>query len=156
MQSFIPMMESVRDQFSITKSISTPPSKYHYEPYLALSGSNRQDVASSSSLQLTRFSVGAWFMTNKDYSATAYIINKGGFGSETTTRNMNYGIWMTNSEKIQAGFETSNGPNYFATSPASYNDGKWHYAVVTYGGSTVRLYVDGVQVSQLVNGQRYT
>ena len=56
---------------------------------------------------------------------------------------------MTSAEKIQAGFETSNGPNYFATSPASYNDGKWHYAVVTYGGSTVRLYVDGVQVSHL-------
>ena len=89
----------VRDQFSIAKSISTPSSKYHYEPYLALSGSNRQDVASSSSLQLTRFSVGAWFMTNKDYSATAYIINKGGFGSETATRNMNYGVWMTNSGK---------------------------------------------------------
>ena len=139
----------VRDQFSIAKSISTPSSKYHYEPYLALSGSNRQDVASSSSLQLTRFSVGAWFMTNKDYSSTAYIVNKGGFGSETAARNMNYGIWITNSEKIQAGFETSNGPNYFATSPASYNDGKWHYAVVTYGGSTVRLYVDGVQVSSL-------
>ena len=139
----------VRDQFSIGKLINTPSSKYHYEPYLALSGSNRQDVPSSSSLQLTRFSVGTWFMTNKDYSSTAYIINKGGFGSETTARNMNYGIWMTSAEKIQAGFETSNGPNYFATSPASYNDGKWHYAVVTYGGSTVRLYVDGVQVSSL-------
>jgi predicted phosphodiesterase len=139
----------VRDQFSIAKSIITLPSKYHYEPYLTLSGSNRQDVASSSSLQLTRFSVGAWFRTSQDYSSNAYIVNKGGFGAETTARNMNYGIWMTSAEKIQAGFETSTGPNYFATSPASYNDGKWHYAVVTYGGSTVRLYIDGVQVSSL-------
>ena len=135
----------IRDQFSIAKL----PSKYHYEPYLTLSGSNRQDVPSSSSLQLTRFSLGAWFMTNQDYSSNAYIVNKGGFGTESAGRNMNYGIWMSSAQRIQAGFETSTGPNYFATSPASYNDGQWHYAVVTYGGSTVRLYIDGVQVSSL-------
>jgi predicted phosphodiesterase len=139
----------VRDQFTIAKSTTTPSSKYHYEPYLTLSGSNRQDVPSSSSLQLTRFSVATWFMTNQDYSSNAYIVNKGGFGTETAGRNMNYGIWMTSTERIQAGFETSTGPNYFATSPASYNDGQWHYAVVTYGGSTVTLYIDGVRVSSL-------
>jgi hypothetical protein len=137
----------VRDQFSIAKSIAT--SKYHYEPYLTLSGTNYRDVPSTSSLQLSRFSVGTWFMTSRDYSSTSYIVNKGGIGTETTGRNMNYGIWMTSTERIQAGFETSTGPNYFATSPASYRDGKWHYAVVTYDGSTVRLYVDGVQVSSL-------
>jgi predicted phosphodiesterase len=125
-------------------------SVYHYEPYLTLSGSNRQDVASSSSLQLTAFSVATWFMTSQDYSTTAYIVNKGGSGTDTAGRNMNYGIWMTSAERIQAGFETGPGTNYFATSPASYNDGKWHYAVVTYDGSTAaRLYIDGVQVSSI-------
>ena len=34
----------------------------------------------------------------------------------------------------------------YITSPLSYNDGKWHYAVVTFGGTTIVLYVDGVQV----------
>jgi hypothetical protein len=28
----------------------------------------------------------------------------------------------------------------------TYNDGQWHYAVVTNDGSTVRLYIDGQQV----------
>jgi hypothetical protein len=98
----------VRDQFSIAKSIDTPlPSKYHYEPYLTLSGSNYQDIPSSSSLQLTRFSVAAWFMTSRDYSANAYIVNKGGSGSETAGQNMNFGIWMTSIESIQAGFEST-------------------------------------------------
>ena len=61
---------------------------------------------------------------------------------------MNYGIWMTSSEKIAAGFETSAGTDYTVTSPATYNDGKWHYAVATYdGSSTVRLYIDGQQVA---------
>ena len=60
---------------------------------------------------------------------------------------MNYGIWMNSAEKIKGGFETSSGTDYFVTSPASYSDNKWHYAVVTYGGSTVILYIDGVQVA---------
>ena len=36
----------------------------------------------------------------------------------------------------------------FVTSANTYNDGQWHYGVVTYDGtSTVRLYVDGVQIA---------
>jgi hypothetical protein len=64
---------------------------------------------------------------------------------------MNYGIWMTSAEKIKAGFETSSGADQFVTSPSTYNDGLWHYAVVTFGGTgtstTVVLYIDGVQVA---------
>jgi hypothetical protein len=133
---------------SATTSGSSNP--YHYEPYLVLTGTNRQDVASSSSLQLTAFSVASWFMTSQDYSGEAYIVNKGGSGVDTVGRNMNYGIWMTSAERIQAGFETGPGANFYAISPASYNDGQWHYAVVTYDGSAaLRLYIDGVQVSSI-------
>ena len=35
----------------------------------------------------------------------------------------------------------------YATSPQSYSDGKWHYVTVTYDGSDIFLYVDGVQVA---------
>jgi hypothetical protein len=125
-------------------------SVYHYEPYLTLTGSNRQDVPSSSSLQLTAFSVATWFMTSQNYSSTAFIVNKGGTGTDSVGRNMNYGIWMTSAERIQAGFESGAGADFYTTSPATYGDGQWHYAVVTYDGSTaVRLYIDGVQVSSL-------
>ena len=59
--------------------------------------------------------------------------------------NMNYGIWMNSAEKIQAGFETSTGADFFVTSPNTYNNDQWHYAVATYDGSaaTLRLYIDG-------------
>jgi hypothetical protein len=60
---------------------------------------------------------------------------------------MNYGIWITTAEKIQAGFETSSGADNFAISANSYSDGQWHYAVVTYDGSAIRLYIDGSQVA---------
>src|SRR4026208_2114820 len=99
------------------------------------------DVNSTSTAQLSKFSVAAWFKTSTDYNSNAFIVNKAG-----ASDNMNYGIWMTNAEKVGAGFETSSGNDIFATSPLSYSDGKWHYAVVTFDGTTITLYLDGLPV----------
>ena len=52
---------------------------------------------------------------------------------------------MTSTEKVKVGFETSTGADQYVTSLNSYNDGQWHYAVVTNDGTNVILYVDGVQ-----------
>ena len=71
------------------------------------------------------------------------IVNKGGIGSDSSGNNMNYGLWMTSTEKVQAGFETSSGSDRMVTSPNSYNNGQWHHGVVTFDGSILRLYVDG-------------
>ena len=98
------------------------------------------DVNDTSSV--SKFSVAAWFKTSNDYNSNAFIVNKAG-----DSGNMNYGIWMNSAEKIQAGFETSAGKPMYATSPLSYSDGNWHYAVVTYDGSAVNLYVDGMVVA---------
>jgi hypothetical protein len=98
------------------------------------------DVNNTSSV--SKFSVAAWFKTSNDYNSNAFIVNKAG-----DSGNMNYGIWMTSAEKIQAGFETSAGKPMYATSPLSYSDGQWHYAVVTYDGSVINLYVDGMMVA---------
>jgi hypothetical protein len=54
---------------------------------------------------------------------------------------------MTSAEQIKAGFETSTGADQFVTSPNTYSDGQWHYAVVTNNGANVILYIDGVQVA---------
>src|SRR6185503_2277013 len=119
---------------------------YQYAPGLVLSGSNYQDVASSSSLRPSQFSVAAWFKTSSNFGSDAFIVNKGGIGSDSSGQNLNYGIWMNSGEQVKAGFETSSGADQYVTSLNSYNDNQWHYAIVTYGGSTVILYVDGVQV----------
>jgi hypothetical protein len=100
------------------------------------------DVNSTSTTQLSKFSVAAWFKTSTDYNSNAFIVNKAG-----ASDNLNYGIWMTNAEKVRAGFETSSGIAIVATSPLSYSDGKWHYAVVTFDGTTVTLYLDGLPVA---------
>jgi len=120
---------------------------YHYAPGLALTGSNYQDVTSTNSLQLSQFSVAAWFKTSTNFASDAIIVNKGGVGSESAGQNMNYGIWMTKSEKIVAGFESTTAADRFVSSVKTYNDNQWHYVIVTYGGSNVILYIDGVRVA---------
>src|ERR1051325_833125 len=132
---------------SITVQQASQGGSYHYTPSLALTGSNYQDTASSSSLQLNQFSVAAWFKTSTNFGSDAYIVNKGGVGSDSAGQNLNYGIWMTSTEQIKAGFETSSGADQFVTSVNTYSDGQWHYVVVTNDGSTLKLYVDGVQVA---------
>jgi hypothetical protein len=136
---------STLDSFSITKTIGGG-GTYNYAPSFTATGSNYFDVASTPSLQLSQFSVAAWFKTSANFGSDSAIVNKGGFGSDSAGQNMNYGIWMNSAEQVKAGFETSSGGDRFVTSVNAYNDNQWHYAVVTNDGSTVRLYIDGVQV----------
>jgi hypothetical protein len=120
---------------------------YNYAPSLVLTGSNYDDTPDSASLRLNQFSVAAWFKTSSNFGSDAYIVNKGGVGSDSSGQNMNYGIWMNSAERIKAGFETGSGADQFVTSPSTYNDGQWHYAVVTNSGTDIVLYIDDVQVA---------
>src|SRR6185436_17813990 len=140
------ILSSSQINFNSVNLANAQSGSYHYSPGFTATGSSFFDVASMSSLQLSQFSVAAWFKTSADFGSDVMIVNKGGFGGETAGQNINYGIWMNSAQKIKGGFESSAGTDYYATSPNSYNDNQWHYAVVTYGGSTVILYVDGVQV----------
>jgi len=134
------------DTVSVTVT-STASSGYNYAPSFTATGSNFFDIPDSTSLRLQKFSAASWFKTSQNYGGDGLIVNKGGFGLETPGFNQNYAIWIDSNEKIEGGFETANGVNYFAISTNSYSDGSWHYAVVTYDGSIVRLYIDGVQVA---------
>jgi hypothetical protein len=116
------------------------------QQYSSFSGSNYTDVAISAdnqNFQLTNFSVGLWFKANAFHRYNSYMISKGDCCSERIGENMNYGMWMTREGRVSAGFEASDGSDYFVTSVRNYTDGKWHYAVVTYDHLELRLYVDG-------------
>ena len=84
---------------------------------------------------ISQFSLAAWFKTSANFGSDAFIANKGGIGSDSSGENLNYGIWMTSTEQIKAGFETSAVADQYVTSGNTYNDGQWHYAVVTNDGS---------------------
>jgi hypothetical protein len=143
------------DNASGTAMTSFASSFYQYEPYLTLFGNNHYDIPTSGSLQLTNFSIAAWFNTsNEHFNSTAFIVNKGGSGNDTVGMNMNYGLTMTREGHIFSSFETKNGTKFVLTSPERYNDGQWHYAVATFDGSEMRLYVDGILDSfrQILSG----
>jgi len=174
---FISNEGGTMDQFTITKSTSSPPlteeicnngidddrdglidsqdpncqssgTGYHYEPFHPVN--DESDVITqpdATTLDLTKFTVAAWFNTSTNFGDNGMIINKGGIGSDSSGKNMNYGIWITSSEKLRGGFETSGGTDKFATSLNTFNDGKWHHGVVIFDSSKVVLYVDGVQVA---------
>jgi hypothetical protein len=120
---------------------------YHYEPYFIATGSNYSVKDDDASLRLTKFTAAAWFKTTKDYSENAYIVNKGGIGNDSVGQNLNYGLYLDSKERVNAGFETQNSTDYDVKSRLSYNDGLWHYAVVTYDGSSLKLYVDGMEAT---------
>jgi hypothetical protein len=119
-------------------------------PYLTLNGSSSIVIPNNSSMQLRTFTVSAWFNSHlnaiENITSNRYIVAKGGFGQETPGNNLNYGIWMTPSGSVRAGFETANGTDYSVESPCMYNDSKWHHAAVTYDGNVLSLYIDGMQV----------
>lgn len=118
--------------------------KYKWFPSYTATGASFFEVADSNPLDLgTVWTIAAWFRTSTNYSVNGMIMNKGGEGSDSAGENMNYGIWMTSNEKIQAGFETGAGADNFVTSPLSYNDGLYHHALATYDGTTLKLFIDG-------------
>jgi hypothetical protein len=128
----------------------SPGTGYHYEPFLTVNSHNDVvSIPSTQNLKLTKFSVASWFKTTSNFVEEADIANKGGHGSDSSGNNMNYGLWMTLTEQLEGGFESSSGSNRYVTSPNTYNNGQWHHGVVTFDGSILRLYVDGVQVSTL-------
>lgn len=131
--------------FGVTASSSN--SLYAYSPSFTGTGSSYFSIADTSALHLQRFSVAAWFKTSSSFSGNAMIVNKGGLGSDSSGQNMNYGIWMNSDEKIVAGFESSAGTGYYYASSSKYNDGDWHYVVVTFNGSDLKIIIDGDQVA---------
>ncbi|MGB9167980.1 MAG: LamG-like jellyroll fold domain-containing protein [Nitrososphaeraceae archaeon] len=123
-----------------------PPSGtgYHYSPFFTATGSNFIDQPSSTALKLTKFSVAAWFKTSSTFPDDGFIVNKGGSGSDSSGQNQNYGLWFNSGEKASGGYETTGGSNKFVTSPTTFNDNQWHHGVVTFDGSIVKLYIDGL------------
>jgi hypothetical protein len=119
-------------------------STYNLQPFLILNGTDFIDIPHNSSLSLQEFTLATWINTNQsNLLDSANIMNKGGFNSEKESENMNYGIWFSKDGTIQGGFETRSGENFQVNSTAKYNDGKWHYVLLSYNGSLLRLDIDG-------------
>jgi hypothetical protein len=145
---------TIKDEFSITKSISDMLHKYRYKPYLSFIGSNFTDVPRNSIPGLTAFSIATWFNTIVDYSNDVYIISKDMAGGSTNSinrtaqgDNLAFSLHLDSDERLVSEFNSKDGAKHEVRSNTRYNDGGWHYAVTTYDGSAFRLYVDGIESS---------
>ncbi|HEU5172936.1 MAG TPA: LamG-like jellyroll fold domain-containing protein, partial [Nitrososphaeraceae archaeon] len=126
-------------------SISPTQTAYEYQPFKTFDGTEKDEIEEEESFRLTNFSLGTWFRADRiDHEGVEILLNKGGFVSELNGENLNFGIWLNPSETIEGGFETKSGTNVFVSSEGKYNDGLWHYVLLTYDGKVLRLYIDGV------------
>jgi hypothetical protein len=87
-------------------------------------------------LEVTKFTIAAWFDTSSSSFQRIY-------------RWLYYGIMLTVSGQCSVAFYNSSATLFIAQSPQNCNDGKWHFAVGTYNGSSLKLYVDGVLVTSI-------
>jgi cellulase (glycosyl hydrolase family 5)/concanavalin A-like lectin/glucanase superfamily protein len=101
------------------------------------------DVASSTSLQLTKFSLEVRFKTSQTPTQWAFLANKGS-SSGTTMNDVNYGMFIDTNGKVGAGYRAADGTLHFIYSSSALNNNAWIKAKVTYDGAKLKLYVDGV------------
>ena len=103
----------------------------------------------SNTIDFNNFTVYLDFRLNQSQSnGEQILVNKGGIGKENPGNNLNFGVILDKEGKLQAGFETKTGLDYFLTSQQKYSDTRWHSMLVSYDGSLLSLYVDKVLVSK--------
>lgn len=113
---------------------------------LSFDGSTGQvKVSDNNALEpATEVTVSTWFRSTGSPGTFRYLVAKGGNGCIAAS----YGLYTGPSGGLQFYVSKQQGSVY-ARSPDSGQrvwDGNWHLAVGTYDGTTIRLYVDGVEV----------
>jgi hypothetical protein len=101
----------------------------------------------------TTYSEELWFKTTSSGGGALMSFGDSPTGANTSTDRV---LYMTSSGQLDFGVWT--GAANVITSPSSYNDGDWHFAVATQSSDGMHLYVDGRQVAQssVTSAQAYT
>src|ERR1700744_5029045 len=110
--------------------------------------------AATSELGTTNFTVECWFKRLGIGTAGAGtgtggvggipIVSKGRGESESPGLNCNYYLACTSANKLTADFEELTGPNHPLTGTITITSNVWHHAALTYNGTNLILYLDGV------------
>jgi hypothetical protein len=110
-------------------------------------------VSAQSQATPSTYSQELWFKTT---STSGGVLTRFGDSPTGADANNDRVLYMTSGGQLIFGTWTGN--NNVVTSPRSYNDGNWHFAVVTQGSDGMHMYVDGAQVasSSVVSAGSYT
>ncbi|MCR8670842.1 PKD domain-containing protein [Agrococcus sp. HG114] len=121
----------------------------------AFNGTTNGRVSSAASASgPSSYSLELWFSTTTTRGGKLI-----GFGSAQTGSSSSYDrhIYMQNTGRLTFGVYP--GQARTITSPAAYNDGRWHHVVATQGSGGIALYVDGRLVAQdatVTSAQQYS
>jgi hypothetical protein len=99
--------------------------------YVQMTGTTGIPIGSSSR------SVEAWFKTTS--SARQVLFD---YGSLTT--NQEFGLWIDSGGASMTAWGWGGGNDKTFTMQAAVNNGAWHHVVLTWDGTTLTLYIDGV------------
>jgi len=109
--------------------------------------------AATNTLGATNFTIECWFKrTGTGTTATTGnggvtgvpIVTKGKGESESPGLNCNYFLAVTTGNKLTADFEDVSGPNHPLAGTLTVTSDVWHHAALTYDGTNLVLYLDGM------------
>jgi hypothetical protein len=101
-------------------------------------------VPDDSALDPQQVTVSAWVKASSSPGNFMYVVAKGG----NTCSASSYGLYTGANGGLQFYTSSNNGLSYALSPDAGSGlwDGKWHSAIGTFDGKTVRLYIDGREV----------
>jgi Concanavalin A-like lectin/glucanases superfamily/Bacterial Ig domain len=107
----------------------------------------------TSTLGATNFTIECWFKrvgtgstasTGTGGISGVPLVTKGRGESESPSLNCNYFLAHTSGNLLIADFEEVTGPNHPLTGTHAFSSNVWHHAALTYDGTALKLYLDGV------------
>ena len=97
-------------------------------------------VPDNTTLDLTRFSVGAWVMPTAIITSSQVLIDKGS----------NYSLFISpGSMTVTLSFQANCGAARNVTTTANLVQNQWNHVMGTYDGTTARLYINGYEQGRL-------
>jgi hypothetical protein len=95
-------------------------------------------AANNAAINLSQFSIGSYFKTTNAGSLKVIMFK------DVDGTNHNYKLSVSATNKVQISFTNTLSATITAIGTTTITDGNWHYAVGTYDGANLKIYVDGV------------
>ncbi|WP_400078660.1 LamG-like jellyroll fold domain-containing protein [Winogradskyella sp. R77965] len=95
------------------------------------------DMQNTLDLNPNAFTISAWINSNSTYTEEVSILSK-----RDAAFTQGYDLVLTQANKVKISWK--NGSNQSLTSYTTIPNGKWHHIAITYNGSRVSIYIDGV------------
>jgi hypothetical protein len=121
---------------------------------LQFNGSSSYVNFGTNTLGATNFTLECWFKRIGTGASTAStgtggasgypLVTRGRGESESPGLNCNYFLGHTSGNLLVADFEEVSGPNHPLTGTHAFSSNVWHHVALTYDGTNLTLYLDGV------------